>query len=61
MQGGVIPLGDLGRLGKGSRVASVGNGAHRGSTAEDCDTLVESTDRNPWICRGTRFIQKGRN
>ena len=47
--GDAIPLGDLHQLGKEvrSRVASVGNGARRGSTAEDCETLVESTDPEP--------------
>jgi hypothetical protein len=44
--GDAIPLSDLHQLGKevGSRVADVGNGAHHESTAEDYDTLVESTD-----------------
>ena len=56
-----IPLSDLQLLWKavGSRVADVGNGAHHESTAEDYDTLVESTDPDP--CRGTRSIRKERS
>ena len=47
--GDAIPLSDLHQLGKavGSRMADVGNGAHQESTAEDYDTLVESTDPDP--------------
>jgi hypothetical protein len=54
-----IRLSDLQQLWKavGSRVADVGNGAHHESTAEDYDTLVESTDPDP--CRGTRSLLSG--
>jgi hypothetical protein len=47
--GDAIPLSGLHQLGKavGSRVADVGNGAHHESTAEEYDTLVESTDPDP--------------
>jgi hypothetical protein len=48
-EGDAIPLSGLHQLGKavGSRVADVGNGAHHESTAEDYDTLFESTDPDP--------------
>jgi len=59
--GDAIPLSDLHQLGKevGSRVDNLKNGAHRGSTAEDCDTLVDSTDPEPLDLSRDQVNSKG--
>ena len=59
--GDASPLSDLHQLGKAvrSRVADVGTGARHESAAEDCDTLIESTDPDPLDLSGVQTHSEG--
>ena len=58
--GDTIPLGGLHRLGK-----AVGSCVEMGHIMSlllrDVTLLLRAQNRIPWICRGPRFIRKGRS